>query len=477
VQRVRFEDGLTENEGVMPKFSWEPITDIPENLYTYTDPGFHQLVKKWGEVRGKTPKSTMEIINSEIRREWAIETGKIEGLYTLTKGMTETLIKHGISAKLISHSSTNRDPELVAAMLQDQHDVIEGLFDFVGQRRTLSLSYIREMHQTFTRHQDTTVALTPEGKLVEVTLIKGDWKKWPNNPLQKDVSIHEYCPPEHVPAEMDRLVKMHTSHIEKKVHPEVEAAFLHHRFTQIHPFQDGNGRVARALASLVFLRGGDFPCVVRDEERAGYISALEAADEGHLLTLIEFMVEKQKVLMLKALSQVGDIRYDRRTGSIQEGAKMAYLETQPDQALINHTNQIIQAWQESAEDVLKKFQESLAQIPTDKGSLGDEFEFVPYHSIHKNLRLPDDMQMVPGGARVTVAINFQNRTLGVLRLYLCSMGEQNTPEKLYAALQHQFGRQIGSLMEDVDVDLQTAKTKFNDWFSAHMDAMIKSWLD
>jgi hypothetical protein len=57
------------------------------------------------------------------------------------------------------------------------------------------------------------------------------------------------------------------------------------------------------------------------------------------------------------------------------------------------------------------------------------------------------------------------------------MGEQNTPEKLYAALQHQFGRQIGSLMEDVDVDLQTAKTKFNDWFSAHMDAMIKSWLD
>jgi hypothetical protein len=62
---------------------------------------------------------------------------------------------------------------------------------------------------------------------------------------------------------------------------------------------------------------------------------------------------------------------------------MAYLETQPDQALINHTNQIIQAWQESAEDVLKKFQESLAQIPTDKGSLGDEFEFVPYHSIHK----------------------------------------------------------------------------------------------
>ena len=36
---------------------------------------------------------------------------------------------------------------------------------------------------------------------------------------------------------------------------EIEATWLHHRFTQIHPFQDGNGRVARALASLVFFAG------------------------------------------------------------------------------------------------------------------------------------------------------------------------------------------------------------------------------
>ena len=461
----------------MPKLSWEPIKDIPENLYAYADLDFRKLAKKWGEVSGKIPESTLEKVMNEIRREWAIETGKIEGLYTLTKGMTETLIKHGISAKLISHSSTNRDPELVAAMLKDQQDVIEGLFDFVGQRRTLSLSYIREMHQTFTRHQDTTVALTPEGKLIEVSLIKGDWKKWPNNPLRKDDSIHEYCPPEHVAAEMDRLIEMHMRHVEKDIHPEVEAAFLHHRFTKIHPFQDGNGRVARALASLVFLRGGDFPFVVRDEERATYISALEAADEGHLLMLIEFMVEKQKDLILQSLSQVENIGFDRRTGSIQEGAKMAYLETQNDQDLIDHTNLIIQAWQESAQDLLRKHQDSLAQITTDKGSLGDDFEFVPYQSIHKNLRLPDDMHIILGGERVTVAINFQNRTLGVLRLYLCSIGAHQTPEKLYAALHYQFGRQIGFMMDDVDVDLPTAKLKFRDWFSTQMDAMIKSWLD
>jgi hypothetical protein len=168
---------------------------------------------------------------------------------------------------------------------------------------------------------------------------------------------------------------------------------------------------------------------------------------------------------------------DRMKNENQHETEIYESHIQPDDALINHTDQIIQAWQESAEDVLKKYQESLAQIPTDKGSLGDEFEFVSYQSIHKNLRLPDDWQMIPGAARVTVAINFQNRTRGVLRLYLCSLGTQITPEKVYAALHYQFGRQIGSIMEDVDVDLHSVQLMFRDWFDANMDGMIQSWLD
>jgi Fic family protein len=48
----------------------------------------------------------------------------------------------------------------------------------------------------------------------------------------------------HVAAEMDKLVELHREHRAAGVAPEVESAWLHHRFTQIHPFQDGNGRVA-----------------------------------------------------------------------------------------------------------------------------------------------------------------------------------------------------------------------------------------
>ncbi|MDE3194864.1 MAG: Fic family protein [Acidobacteriota bacterium] len=79
--------------------------------------------------------------------------------------------------------------------------------------------------------------------------------------------MHEYCPPEHVASEMDALIAMHTEQTSRGVQPYVEAAWLHHAFTQIHPFQDGNGRVARALAALVLIRAGYFPFVVTRDER------------------------------------------------------------------------------------------------------------------------------------------------------------------------------------------------------------------
>jgi hypothetical protein len=101
---------------------------------------------------------------------------------------------------------------------------------------------------------------------------------------------------------MDRLVALHAEHEANRVPPEVSAAWLHHRFTQIHPFQDGNGRVARAIASLVFLKAGWFPLVINRDQRDEYIDALEAADDGDLLPLATLIARVQKQAFIRALS-------------------------------------------------------------------------------------------------------------------------------------------------------------------------------
>jgi prophage maintenance system killer protein/uncharacterized Zn finger protein (UPF0148 family) len=119
--------------------------------------------------------------------------------------------------------------------------------------------------------------------------------------MRPNGSIHEYAPPEQVTSEMDKLIAWHLEHQTQDVSPEIEAAWLHHRFTQIHPFQDGNGRVARLLASLVFIKAGWFPLILTRDDRSNYISALEEADRGSLTHLVELFTNRQKRAFIHSL--------------------------------------------------------------------------------------------------------------------------------------------------------------------------------
>ena len=291
---------MTESDN---RYEWKPVEDLPSDWPEMVVAELSHLSSIWKEqsARLETSESLKEF-NERLAREWAIETGIIEGLYTIDRGTTQLLIEKGIEANLIVHGTTDEPPERVARIVSVQKDALDGIFDFVASRRPLSTSYIKELHQAMTRFQETVSGVDQFGNRVEPKLIRGDWKKLPNNPMRPDAYIHEYCPPEHVAAEMDRLIEMHTVHATDNVAPEVESAWLHHRFTQIHPFQDGNGRIARALASLVFLRDGYFPLVVTREDRSEYVDALEKADKGNLFDLVDLFVRIEKKAFVRALS-------------------------------------------------------------------------------------------------------------------------------------------------------------------------------
>lgn len=125
-------------------------------------------------------------------------------------------------------------------MLKDQKDSFDGLFDFIKGNRQLTISYIKELHASLLRSQETAEGRDMVGRSFNIPIIKGDWRKRENFPVRDGIK-YVYCYPEHVQSEMDRLLQIHNHHIQTGVSSEVQAAWLHHRFTQIHPFQDGNG--------------------------------------------------------------------------------------------------------------------------------------------------------------------------------------------------------------------------------------------
>ncbi|MGO9094493.1 MAG: Fic family protein [Bryobacteraceae bacterium] len=290
-------------------YRWKPLADLPGDPRELTSRELEALQLVWAEQKESLAQGgALEEFHRQLGREWSIETGIIEGVYTLDRGITRTLIELGINASLIPHEATDRDPELVARIVQDHSDTLEEMFAFVKGERALTAGYIKELHAALLRHQDTATAMDQFGNLFEKKLEKGSYKRLPNNPTRPDGLLHEYCPPEHVASELDRIIELHGKHVREVVPVEVEAAWLHHVFTQIHPFEDGNGRVARAIATLVFLKAELFPLVVTRDDRAKYIEALEIADQGDLKPLVALFTQIQKRAVVKAVAMASQAR-------------------------------------------------------------------------------------------------------------------------------------------------------------------------
>ncbi len=83
----------------------------------------------------------------------------------------------------------------------------------------------------------------------------------------------------------------------KKYHPVEFAAILHKKFVFIHPFKDGNGRVARLVMNTALIQDGFLPVIIPPILRSEYISLLEKAhvdDAAFINFIAEGALESQK---------------------------------------------------------------------------------------------------------------------------------------------------------------------------------------
>ncbi|MBD3173625.1 MAG: hypothetical protein GF320_00480 [Armatimonadia bacterium] len=284
---------------------WQPITDLPENWGDLRVGGVVALAAIWARRHEWLRERGADLhALDEVCMEWAVETGQIEGVYSLGRGITQSFLARGILPDVVGRPSQGRSQQEIAAIVRDHRETLDHLFDFVAQRRELTVGYVRELHAALTRSQSSYTAYDSHGQPVETPLHHGKWKTQENNPSRPDTGqvLMRYCPPVHVAQEMDNLIGWHQEHVADEIPPEVEAAWLHHRFTLIHPFEDGNGRVARALATLVFLRAQWAPLVVTRDDRADYLAALEAADAGQLALFVDVLAGLQQRLLDRLLA-------------------------------------------------------------------------------------------------------------------------------------------------------------------------------
>jgi len=196
---------------------------------------------------------------AEIRALWTHHSTALEG-NTLTLGDTAFVLQEGLT---VSGKS-----------LKDHQEVI-------GHARALDLVYA-----LVDRRQPVTAALLHElHRAVQTEVVSdvfapiGRWKVEPNGTTALlsagGTRWHDYAAPAHVPVLMDDwLAQLDVARQGLGGDPVAVYATLHLGFAAIHPYADGNGRLARLLANVPLLTGGEPPILVPLERRREYLTLL-----------------------------------------------------------------------------------------------------------------------------------------------------------------------------------------------------------
>lgn len=235
----------------------------------------------------KEPSASLEHAKKVVRRIAAIETGAIEKLYEVERGFTWSVAIEiaNVQALLLEKGTETKN------LIESQLSAYDFILDLATGKRKLTEAWIRELHEVLCGTQESYLVQTPQGP-TQKKLPLGEYKKASNHVIKKDGKVHSYAPTDFVGAEMHRLLNEISSVKFADLHPVVQAAYSHYAFVCIHPFADGNGRVARALSSIFLYRAYSIPVLILSEDRTEYLDSLESADDGEYQKFVDFAIER-----------------------------------------------------------------------------------------------------------------------------------------------------------------------------------------
>ncbi len=195
----------------------------------------------------------------QLRVLWTHTSTAIEG-NTLTLGETAFVLSEGLTINGKSLKD-HRDIEGHARGV----DLMYGLV----KKDEIAISDLFDLHR-----------LVISEEIFDVYKPTGGWKKENNSvnvTLNNRLTAIEFSDHWEVPELMERWLKLLNAEIKTPREPrEVLKSYakLHVSFAAIHPFWDGNGRIARLIANLPCLKAGYPPIIIEKEKRYDYIMAL-----------------------------------------------------------------------------------------------------------------------------------------------------------------------------------------------------------
>ena len=228
------------------------------------------VMNEWNALQPLSDRDR-EMLSRRFTIDFNYNSNHIEG-NTLTYGQTEILLMFG---KIVGEADVRDVHEMTASNVGLKMMKEEALLKEIP----LTQHFIRTLHKTLLREDYTVYRTLPGGVQTSYVIHAGQYKTRPNSVITRYGDQFEYATPEETPALMSDLVDWYNdAERSGKFTPIELAAIFHYRYIRIHPFEDGNGRIARLMVNYILTRH-DYPMiVVRSRKKKEYLEALHRTD-------------------------------------------------------------------------------------------------------------------------------------------------------------------------------------------------------
>ena len=228
-----------------------------------------------------------------------------EGLVSRWRGLSALSREAHVDDFVLNYAYNSGKIENDAITYHDTHEIFESgrIIALTGDVRTLF-----EIQNLKTSWEWARPLATPGLRLTEDLVLKAhelltygtyDEQRWESGERPGSYKLGDYvvgakavgADASDVPELMRDLLGDVSAHLSDDTRALTVAAYLHAVLVDIHPFADGNGRVARLLMNMVLLSMGHPPVVIREQDRMAYYGALDAFhDEGDLEPFRQFLM-------------------------------------------------------------------------------------------------------------------------------------------------------------------------------------------
>lgn len=231
----------------------------------------NEIYDKWLSLQPLDDKAKHRL-GMKFSVEYNYNSNHIEG-NTLTYGQTELLLLFG---KVNGEGNLKDFIDMKASNVGLKMMTEEAM----TSRLPLTQNFIRQLHKTILREDYTVYRTLPNGVQTSYVIHAGQYKTRPNSVITRYGDRFDYASPEETPALMNDLVDWYNDAERKGDMSPVElAALFHYRYIRIHPFEDGNGRIARLMVNYILARHNWPMIVVRSRMKNKYLDALHQSDQ------------------------------------------------------------------------------------------------------------------------------------------------------------------------------------------------------